>query len=148
MENNKNQELANQAYDLLKNGQLTVETLEKLIPYGKIDIVEFTKAFLDNIQKKHEISTIANRDVLLAMIEHLNKIADNDNVTLEERKQIIEYLKEIGKIIYVIQKDKNDNDYKLQIVDTVSTCVVMIVGILAAPKIFKALSGFITVLKA
>lgn len=141
MENNKTKldgktinEQVNSFMSILKDKTISVEELEHLIPLN----TEFVKGLLDVIQKEIEADEKGYSSYLQVMnniIDSLRKICEGQNISSEERKEILAYMLEIGKIIKEVELSRNNNKTKIIVSLSILAALVLVIsGILIGKK--------------
>lgn len=141
MENNKTKldgktinEQVNSFMSILKDKTISVEELEHLIPLN----TEFVKGLLDVIQKEIEADEKGYSSYLQVMnniIDSLRKICEGQNISSEERKEILAYMLEIGKIIKEVELSRNNNKTKIIVyLSILAALVLVILGIFIGKK--------------
>ena len=122
-------EQVNNFISILKDKTISVEELQHLIPLN----TEFVKGLLDVIQKEVETNKEEYASYLQVMnniIDSMRKICEGQNISSEERKAILGYMLEMGKIINEVEKSRNNNKtIRITFLTVLGVAVLATIGI-------------------
>lgn len=126
------QEQAAQFLSLLKDKKLSVEELTQLIPLN----ADFVKELTNIIEKETDAGKeryASSMEVIKAILSTLKQVCEDGKITSEERKTVIDSMKDIATIMRDIEIHHNDNEHwTIRLIAVLAAIVILPIGIMAA----------------
>ena len=126
------QEQAAQFLSLLKDKKLSVEELTQLIPLN----ADFVKELTNIIEKETDAGKeryASSMEVIKAILSTLKQVCEDGKITSEERKTVIDSMKDIATIMRDIEIHHNDNEHwTKRLIAVLAAIVILPIGIMAA----------------
>lgn len=108
--------------------EVAKKALEQFPEFSKTtkEMIKEYKEYLDSGMKNNQDSVIAYYDICKSIIDSLQKELEKENLSFEERKYIIEQMKELADKI-----DKKDTENKMFIAGMATLATIVVTGTVA-----------------